>query len=103
MDTADLNAVVCWVVFFFFSPFLSFCSGGQKLLSDSVLQEKVSNFLGQVVCRGWGLLLPLSKELYCLSVRGHIHVFFCVSCFLMLLPASLGLRHNLKYINVHNF
>ena len=54
----------CLSVLFCFS-FFSFCSGGQKLLSDSVRQEKVSNFLGRVVCRVWGLLLPLSKELYC--------------------------------------
>ena len=42
----------------------------------------------------WRLLLPLSTELHCLSVRWHPHAFICVSCFL-LLPASLRLRHNM--------
>ena len=51
MDAANLNAVVCLGVLF---SIFFFCSGGHKLLSDSVLQETVSNFLGQVVCKGWG-------------------------------------------------
>ena len=77
MNTANLNAVVCVAVLFCFS-FFSFWSRGQKLLTDCVLQEKVSNFLGWMVCRGWGLLLPLSKELYC-WVCGDTYACFSVS------------------------
>ena len=49
-----------------------------------------------------GVAASIVKGTVLLGVRGHIRVFFCVGCFLMLLPASLGLRHNLHYINVHN-
>lgn len=49
-----------------------------------------------------GVAASIVKGTVLLDVRGHIRVFFCVGCFLMLLSASLGLRHNLNYINVHN-
>lgn len=50
-----------------------------------------------------GLLLPLSKGTVLFEREGtHMCVFLCPVAFLMLLPASLGLRHHLNYINVHN-
>lgn len=51
MDAAKSNAVVCLGVLFVSLFF--FWSGGQELLSDSVLQEKVFNFLEQAWPR-WG-------------------------------------------------
>ena len=86
MDTADLNVVVCWVVFFF-SPFLSFCSGGQKLLSDCSSRESFK-FSWAGGLQGVGVAASIVKGTVLFECEGtHTCVFLCqllfdvASCF----------------------
>lgn len=70
-------------------------------MASPVLQEKVSNFLGRWFVRD-GAAVSIVKGTVLFEREGTHMCVFHVSCFLMLLPASLGLRHHLNYINVHN-